>query len=450
MSAGPLKSSAKRAVPTHGVRIPYHVTRHGLYRCKLTHPLTGEKITLSDHSLAALMDRRARLEGLRRDFELRCACPACGAELGAPGVREQIARAWAEERDRNAGSGARARLTLAAAWKSYQESAPREQRKKLGATFRHQVRPFLSPELPLGALDERRVCNWMAELERQGYATASIRNAFFMLASAYARAARAGRVPRVFPWGDARPPRIIRTREPRRLEPAEVVALAAALGGMSRQTGRLVLFAALTGLRNGELAGLGWDDLRGEVLHVRHQALDEWRRLYPQKIRPDFPLKGRRTRYQKLHAQALDILAAQRRELEARGEYSPHGPVWPAHGGGWKRNATALRAEVLQRAAVRAGLEPAGIFAHALRHAAATWELDGGADLLTVQGRMGHASARTTADTYAHARALPESRIAPLRLADLGSSTSPSAERESARGAAPIAEREQSAAPPGS
>ena len=41
-------------------------------------------------------------------------------------------------------------------------------------------------------------------------------------------------------------------------------------------------FAALTGLRQGELAGLGWDDFEeapkgGVVMTVRHQAVDGWR-----------------------------------------------------------------------------------------------------------------------------------------------------------------------------
>lgn len=441
---GAKKTSLKRRRDRDAPRVvktPYHVTPHGLYRSKVTHPITGERVTLSSHSLGDLMERRGRLEALRRDYEIRAACPACGAELASPGVRAAIADAYRRERDRNAGAGARSRLTLKTAWNRYAEAAPREQRKKLRACWRHMVDGFLGPETPLLALDERRVCAWMAALEKEGYATASIRNCFFMLVGAYARAARAGLVPRALPWGAARPPRIVRTREARRLEPGDVVRLAAALGGLGAQSGRLVLFAALTGLRNGELAGLGWDDERRGVLTVRHQALDEWRRLYPGKTRPDFPVKGRRVRHQKLHPQAARVLEAQRSALLASGGYSPTGPVWPAHDGGWKRNATALRAEVMQRAARRAGLDPKGIFAHALRHAAATWELDGGADLLTAQSRMGHASARTTAETYAHARALPESRIAPLDL-DSEPQGSAARERHESQGSG--------AAPPGS
>ncbi|MDP3747407.1 MAG: tyrosine recombinase [Phenylobacterium sp.] len=112
--------------------------------------------------------------------------------------------------------------------------------------------------------------------------------------------------------------------------------------------------------------------------------------------------KGGKERLAPLNAAARTAVKAY---LEVRKGFLPKGDaanpwLFPSRGKGGRLTPRRF-AQLLDEAAVDAGIDPARVSPHVLRHAFATHLLEGGADLRVVQKLLGHADIATT-QIYTH------------------------------------------------
>ena len=193
-------------------------------------------------------------------------------------------------------------------------------------------------------------------------------------------------------------PRVPHTA-PRVLTPSEAHAVLAALEDASLH--RLASLAIHTGLRQGELLGLRWQDVdfHRQELHVTQslQRIGGEYRLVEVKSstsRRTIPLTGTASTalQEERDAQADARASAGRRWLEPL-----PGLVFTTRLGR-PRNGTAIT-HSLEASLERSSIPP--MRWHHLRHAYAGLMLGSGADLATVSHLLGHTSVALTASTYA-------------------------------------------------
>ena len=339
-------------------------------------------------------------------------------------LREQVKHNMIGEAEALRQAGALERgmiLTVDDIWKPYAMGQTVRTRKICDAAWCHHLAPHFSGK-PAASLDANAMKAWeTAERELPGrragemISPKTVRNAYDLLRTAYGRAVAAGHLDAV-PWEPGyRPPRVkahaesVASREAcrtvdelRRLVRAamEYDEKLQAKGRWSDMCAR-VFVVAMLGLRQGEAAGLGWDDLHiDDGSHdclIVHQAVDNWRHAHPDWTRPlDVP-KSDRPMFS-LHPRVVEFLRSHRRRLDDRGWYRPDGPVFPTIGGGarggqWRDKSELLKPDLFRELVRRAGLpSPERWVPHSLRHTYATLEGANAASLRDLQARTGHSS----------------------------------------------------------
>jgi integrase len=259
------------------------------------------------------------------------------------------------------------------------------------------IRLHLDPHLGhvlVTRLGPAHIQSTLATMEQQEDASPRLRQmTFAVLRAALGQALRWGMVSRNVCTA------VVRPRAPRHpmkvFTPAQVLVLFAA--AKSDRLGALYVVAATTGLRQGELFGLQWDDidLPHAAVQVRHQLRELSGKVW---LAPPKTGKGRR----KVDLTAVAVTALREHRMRMLAEGHPHGFVFCDTDGQPLRKSNVLRRSFLPLLA-RAGLPR--IRFHDLRHTAATLLLQQGVHPKVVQEMLGHAQISLTLDTYS--RVLP-------------------------------------------
>lgn len=163
-----------------------------------------------------------------------------------------------------------------------------------------------------------------------------------------------------------------------------IAAASARDGGQGLRLGCMVELAYASGLRISELTALPLAILAQDPAYLIVKG------------------KGGKERLAPLNAAARGAVKAY---LEVRRTFLPKGDaanpwLFPSHGKSGRLTPRRF-AQLLDEAAVDAGIDPARVSPHVLRHAFATHLLEGGADLRVVQKLLGHADISTT-QIYTH------------------------------------------------
>lgn len=236
------------------------------------------------------------------------------------------------------------------------------------------------------AADREAVEGWFADLSRRGLSAATAARRRSALRQFYRFALAEG-------WREDDPSRRLDAPQrgrplPKVLDRDEVERLIAAAAAREGAGGlRLMALVELTyaaGLRVSELLALPVAAARRDPAYLVVRG------------------KGGKERLAPLNGPAREALAAWLAARDAaRPKDAPETPwLFPSRGRTGRLTPRRF-AQLLDQAAVDAGIDPARVSPHVLRHAFATHLLEGGADLRVVQTLLGHADIATT-QIYTH------------------------------------------------
>ena len=266
--------------------------------------------------------------------------------------------------------------------------------------YRQLVRKHLVPSLgrnKLGDLTPEKVRRLRGAKLAEGLSTRTVQYLLVVLRKALQQAVEDGLIPR----NAAQGVRVSQTKEEiRPLSPEQAKILLAAAAGTRLEA--LYVLAVHTGLRQGELFGLRWEDIDfgAETLSVKRILSGA------EGGRPVFgtPKTAKSRRSVKLTAPAVEALL-RHREAQDR----ERATVWSGREDNRlvfrSTTGTPLNRHNLVRRSFKPLLEKAGlpgIRFHDLRHTCATILLSKGKHPKYVQELLGHATVAITLDTYSH------------------------------------------------
>jgi integrase len=272
-----------------------------------------------------------------------------------------------------------------AEWQSTRTNLSAVTRLRDDALIRNHVRPGLG-SMAIGQIQPVHVAQWVSEMDAHGLAPATTRKAYQLLSAALRAAVGNALIP-LSPCRNVKLPRL-ENPAMRILEPGEIKLLAETIHERYRS---MVLAAAYSGLRFGELCALNidrFDPLR-KVVRVE-ESLSE--------IRGEFIFKAPKSDASRRAVSVAGFLVD---ELAQHLAAFPDGSglFFTAQGGGPIRRTNFRRR--IWKPAVEASVGEPCTF-HDLRHSHAAILIAQGEHPKVIQSRLGHASIKTTLDTYGH------------------------------------------------
>src|SRR5215212_3487521 len=265
---------------------------------------------------------------------------------------------------------------------------------------RHMIQPHINPvlgRLKLKDLTPMHVRSFYRDRLDSGLSSATVRKMHSILRKALKQAVLDGLISRNV-CEAVKPPKVER-KEINPLNRQQAKVLLEAASGDRLEA--LYVLAGHTGMREGELLGLKWEDVDLErgVLRLRNALVREGGKTALGDLKT--PKSRRSVRLTRAAADALAAhLERQLEEMERMGSlYQPGGLVF-ATKSGTLINPSNLRNRSFKPLLKRAGLPD--ICFHDLRHTCATLLLAQGTHPKLVQELLGHATIAMTLDTYSH------------------------------------------------
>jgi integrase len=280
--------------------------------------------------------------------------------------------------------------TRFADWLPHAEAARLDRRPSTKTRDESVLRSLVLPtfgDIPIGSIQPLTMQQWLAELSDRGYAPATIRKAYQLLSRTLTAAVDAGLLHRS-PCRGIRLPRIERA-EMRFLTPDEIRRLAETIHPRYRT---LVLTAAYTGARYGELAALDLDHYHParRIIHIEHTLTE---------VRGHLHLGQPKTRAARRTLTLPHWLIDTVDTHLADWSPSDDGLIFTAPDGGPLRRS-GFRSRHW-KPAVKASIGEPMRF-HDLRHSHVALLIDQGTHPAVIAARLGHTSVTTVLDVYGH------------------------------------------------
>lgn len=252
------------------------------------------------------------------------------------------------------------------------------------------VVPFLG-SIPVSDLDADQLQTWLAVLHDEGHSANTRQRGFRTLRAALSHACRLG-LRGDNPCKALQNPTVDRDERPvLSVEQCQDLFRECA----EHRLGELITIGVLTGLRKRELFALEWGDVNlSECVLTVRRSLEE----LGGRLRAKTPKSKSGRRSVMLGEQAVAAFRERQRKAQREGHGSPI--IFSDTTGGYLRGSNFDR-RVWYPIREDAGI-PKTVTFHDLRHTAASLLIRSGADIVTVQKRLGHAKASTTLDIYSH------------------------------------------------